>query len=201
MPLALLALAGGLIEDGYEVILVDGCLYEVEDAHARVLEACEGALFYGTTGIDGLKCSQAVRSRYPDLPSIIGGWFAGSSPELTLRSGAYDAVAIGQGELLVRDLAAAISSGEDLESVASLALLRDGQLVRTAPRPAVTWDQIPRMAWNLLRVGDWRDPQSREPDRGTVGKGGGLGRPPIRDRLLFELWLPIALHFLLFARL
>ena len=48
-PLALLTIAGGPVRDGYEVVLVDGALYSQEEAHRRVLEACDGALLYATT--------------------------------------------------------------------------------------------------------------------------------------------------------
>ncbi len=121
-PLALLTIAGGPVREGYEVVLVDGALYSQAEAHLRVLEACDGALLYATTGIlgyqvaDGFLCSRKVKSRYPELPAFIGGWFASSAPELQLETGLYDAVAIGQGELTFEDIVAAVACGEPLRS-------------------------------------------------------------------------------------
>jgi hypothetical protein len=50
LPLSVLALAGGPLADGFEVVLIDGNLGTLESAHARVLEACQGALVFGCTG-------------------------------------------------------------------------------------------------------------------------------------------------------
>ncbi|MBL8765497.1 MAG: hypothetical protein JNM07_14690, partial [Phycisphaerae bacterium] len=51
LPLEMLTISAWPIQDGYEVVIVDGSLYPPEEAHRRVLEACEGALLYATTGI------------------------------------------------------------------------------------------------------------------------------------------------------
>jgi len=44
LPLPLLAIAGGPRRDGFEVIIVDGNLHPEKEAHAQVVEACEGAV-------------------------------------------------------------------------------------------------------------------------------------------------------------
>lgn len=99
LPLSLLTIAAWPLADGYEIVLIDGNLYAQQDAHRRVVEACEGALIYATTGIlgyqvaDGYLCSQKVKARHPKIASIIGGWFASTMPELQLASGLYDAIA------------------------------------------------------------------------------------------------------------
>lgn len=167
LPLALLSIAGGPIADGYEVVLIDGTRYPAEEAHRRVLEACEGALLYATTGIlgyqvtDGLHCSRKVRARFPTLLSFIGGWFASVAPELQLRTGLYDAVALGQGEVLFRELVRAVDAGASLESVAGLALLRGGAIVRTAPRSVVSWSELAPTPWHLVDFELYREPQLR----------------------------------------
>src|SRR5262249_61932957 len=57
LPMPLLAIAAWPLADGYDVVVVDGSLYPQEEAHRRVLEHCEGALLYGTTGILGWQVS------------------------------------------------------------------------------------------------------------------------------------------------
>src|SRR5436189_1567732 len=90
LPLEMLTIAAWPLQDGYEIVIIDGSITTPEKAHAQVLEACEGALLYATTGIlgymvfDGLQCSRKVRARYPNLPSFIGGWFASVRPDLQL---------------------------------------------------------------------------------------------------------------------
>ena len=165
LPLSLLTIAAGPALDGFEVVLIDGEVLGPEEGHRRVLEACDGALLYATTGIlgyqvtDGFLCSSAVRGRYPKLPSFIGGWFASTAPELQLATGLYDAVALGQGEQLFRELVAAVHAGEPLESVAGLVLPRDGEHVRTAPRGAIGWERIPPVPWHLFDFEPYRRAQ------------------------------------------
>ena len=165
LPISLLSIAAWPVRDGYEVVLVDGNLYPAEEAHRRVVEACEGAMLYGTTGIlgyqvaDGLHCTQRVKARHPDLPSVIGGWFASVMPELQLASGLYDAVCLGQGEITFRELVQAIDAGTSLDEVAGLAFLRDGQLVRSAPRGVVGWDELLNCPWEILDIEPYRAAQ------------------------------------------
>ena len=92
LPLELLTISAFPVADGYEIEIIDGSLYSPEEAHRRVIEACEGAMMYATTGIlgymvtDGWLCSQQVKARHPELPMFIGGWFATSSKLSTLVS-------------------------------------------------------------------------------------------------------------------
>lgn len=167
LPLEMLTIASYPDADGYEVVIVDGSLYSQAEAHRRVLEACDGALLYATTGIlgfmvtDGFLCTTKVAQRFPKLPRLIGGWFASVRPELQLATGLYDAVALGQGELTFRELVHAVDSGASLESVPGLALWRDGQVVKTEKRGVVGWDEIKNAAWHLLDIEPYRTRQLR----------------------------------------
>ena len=167
LPLPVLTIAAWPERDGYEIAIVDGCLYSQADAHRRVLEACEGALLFGTTGIlsyqvaDAFLCAQAVRARHPVLPMVVGGWFASVAPELQLETGLYDAVVLGQGEITFRELVHAVDAGEPLDAVAGLALLREGRTLRTAPRRVVGWDELLDCPWHLLDFEPYREQQLR----------------------------------------
>ena len=168
LPLEMLTISAFPDRDGYEIVIVDGSLYTQDEAHRRVVEACEGALLYATTGIlgfmvtDGFACSTKVKARFPKLPMIIGGWFASVRPELQLATGLYDAVVLGQGELTFRDVVQAIDAGTPLEQVDGLALWRDGAVVKTAKRGVVGWDQVLNAAWHLIDIGPYRERQLAE---------------------------------------
>jgi radical SAM superfamily enzyme YgiQ (UPF0313 family) len=165
LPLSLLTIAGIPDREGYEVVLIDGNLYPAEEAFQRTVEACEGALLYATTGIlgyqlaDGYLCSQRVKAAHRSLPMFIGGWFASVAPECQLATGLYDAVALGQGEHTFRDLVHAVECGASLESVPGLALLRDGQVVRTPHRTVVGWNELLNCPWHLLDIEPYRQHQ------------------------------------------
>lgn len=181
MPLSCLTIAAYPLKDGYEVVVVDGNLYSQEEAHRRVVEACEGAIVYGTTGIlgyqvaDGFICTQRVKAKHPDLPAVIGGWFASVAPELQLETGLYDAVCLGQGEITFREMLQAYSNGTPLDDVAGLALWRDGQCVRTAHRTVVGWEQLLDVPWHLIDFDVYREQQIRDFDKGLSER---LPRPP-----------------------
>ena len=168
LPIALLSIASWPLADGYEVQIIDGGLYPQAEAHRRVLEACEGALLFGTSAIlgyqvaDGYLCSMKVKARHPGLPLVIGGWFASSAPELVLETGLFDAVALGQGEITFREIVQAIDAGEPLDEIAGLALWRDGQVLRTPTRFAVGWNEIPNVPWQLLDFEPYREQQLRQ---------------------------------------
>ena len=167
LPLEMLTIAAWPLQDGYEIVIVDGSITSPEEAHRRVLEACEGALLYATTGIlgymvyDGLQCTRKVKARYPDLPAFIGGWFASVRPDLHLATGLYDAVVFGQGEITFRDLVQAVDSGADLEKVEGLGLWRDGEVFRTPKRAVVGWDKVANVPWHLLDIEPYRRHQMR----------------------------------------
>jgi radical SAM superfamily enzyme YgiQ (UPF0313 family) len=174
LPLSLLTIAGWPLADGCDVVIVDGNLYAPEEAHRRVLEACEGALLYGSTGIlgyqvaDGYLCAEKVRARHPSVFRIAGGWFASALPEPYVESGLFDAVAIGQGELTFREVVHAVAAGGDLASVAGLALWRDGALVRTPHRDAVGWDRLTPCPWQLIDFEPYRAAQLEASQRRAV---------------------------------
>jgi radical SAM superfamily enzyme YgiQ (UPF0313 family) len=174
LPLEMLSIAAWPLEDGYDVQIIDGSLYSPEEAHRRVVEACEGALLYGTTGIlgyminDGLLCSRAVKQAHPHLPAFIGGWFASVRPALQLETGLYDAVILGQGELTFREIVRAVDCGEPLDDIPGLALWRDGEMQQTDRRGIVGWDKLLNMPWDLIDIDPYRDHQMRANSCGDV---------------------------------
>lgn len=181
LPLEMLAIAGLPLKDGFEIEIVDASLYSEEEAHKRLVAACDGALMYATTGIlgymvvDGYNASKLIKETYPDLPMIAGGWFASVKYDLQLRTGFYDAVVLGQGELTFHDVVRAIDSGEPLDSVPGLALLRDDEIVFTEKRKVVNWDTLPDNPWHLIDIEPYREHQLRAKSHGDYLRMPGPG--------------------------
>ncbi len=167
IPLEMLTIAAYPLQDGYDVEIIDGSLYRGDEGHERFLAACEGAMMVATTGIlgymvtDGWRAMKRVKQSYPDLPAVIGGWFASVRPDLQLETGMYEAVVLGQGELTFRDVVAAIDAGEPLDDVQGLALWRDGAVYKTDPRPIAGWDQILKVPYHLIDIEPYREHQMR----------------------------------------
>jgi len=170
---------------GHDIVLIDGSLYDQEDAHRRVLQACDGATIFATTGIlgfmvsDGYTCAEKVRARHPDVKRFAGGWFASVMPQLYLKDGTFDAVAKGQGELTFNDMVEAVDSGADLAGVAGLALWRDGALLDTEHRAVVGFDKLPDPAWDLIDFAPYREGQMRAD---SVNHHVRMPGPPWRGR-------------------
>jgi len=169
LPLEMLQIGAWPDADGYEVVIIDGSLYDQDTAHRMVVEACEGAMLYGVTGIlgfmvkDGALCSAKVRAAHPNIKIVAGGWFASVRPDLFLRTGVYDGVIRGQGEIAFRELVEATASGEPWDDIKSLALWRDGEMIENPKQPVAGWDSLPDAAWHLLDVEPYRARQM-QPD-------------------------------------
>jgi radical SAM superfamily enzyme YgiQ (UPF0313 family) len=162
IPLEMMHIASLPLQEGHEVVLIDGSLYDQAEAHRRVVEACEGASIFGTTGIlgwmvsDAYTCAQKVRARHPGVRTIAGGWFASVMPHLYLQRGVFDAVARGQGELTFRDFVRAVGAAAPLEQVEGLALWRDGAVQDTPHRSVVGFNELPDPAWHLIDFAPYR---------------------------------------------
>jgi len=175
LPLECLSIAAYADKDGYEVVIIDGSLLHQAEAHRRVVEACEGALLYATTGIlgfmvkDALQCTQKVAAAYPDLKRFIGGWFASVRPDLQLDSGLYDGVVVGQGELAFRELVEAVACGEPIDELNSLVVKREGEILVNQKHPVVGWDKLLDMPWHLIEdIAPYRDHQLRADSHGDI---------------------------------
>ncbi len=167
LPLEMLTISGYPLQDGYQIEIVDGSLYRGDAGHRRLLEECEGAMLVATTGIlgymvnDGYQAMGKVKAKFPDLPAVIGGWFASVRPDLQLETGYYEAVILGQGELTFRDVVRAIDAGEPLDTIPGLALMRDGEVIKTERRAVAGWDEIPDVPWHLLDIEPYKEHQMR----------------------------------------
>ena len=168
LPLEMLHVGAIPDREGYEVVIIDANLYPQDVAHRMAVDACEGALIFGTTSImgymvwDGHLAAEKVKATHPGIRIIAGGWFPSCSPELFLETGVYDAVCLGQGELTFWDFIQATESGEPYDSVDGLALWRDGAVQKTGHRTVVGWDRLTdRAAWHLIDIEPYRERQMR----------------------------------------
>ncbi len=154
LPLELLQIAALPDQAGYEVHIVDAMVHE--DYIERLSELCEGALLLACSCIlgfqvaHGARVAKVLRGKFPDLPIIWGGWFPSALPERFLEEGVADAVGLGQGEFTFWEVVQALDAGEPLDDVDGLALMRDGEIIRTNKRRIVGFDDIPDVPWHLI---------------------------------------------------
>ncbi len=155
VPLAILAVAAPLHDDGYEMILIDERLHDSPEQ--AVLEAAEGALCVGISTITGYQLkrtihfSKMLKERYPGMPVIWGGYHPSLLPEQCAAEPYVDAVVKGQGERTFQELVARMEAGEGFEGVAGT-VHRDaaGEVVVNPERPMDDINKFPRAPYELL---------------------------------------------------
>jgi|GEM_PF-133924 len=86
-----------------------------------------------------LRLARLARQLDPNLFIVAGGPHATHLAEHVLsRNPSVDAVALGEGEETMRELARTLEAGGNLQGVAGLAYREGGGIVQTAPRPVVS---------------------------------------------------------------
>lgn len=167
MPLALLAIGSALDEQFYEVIIIDGRVDE--NPLQQVIEHAKDALCFGVTSLtgnplrDALNVTQSVRSKYPNLPIIWGGWHTSLFPEATLRDEpAIDITVQGQGESTFREIVACLESGADMNKVQGITY-RDssGAIVKNMGRPLEDMNFLPKVNYELIDVEKYFEKKKR----------------------------------------
>lgn len=97
---------------------------------------------------------RTVKAQVDDarIVHVAGGVHASAEPEATLRGG-FDLVAIGEGELLVRDLVNDLRNGGDGRGVAGIASLANDVLRRNGRAERIVLDDFPPFAPTHERFG------------------------------------------------
>lgn len=87
---------------------------------------------------------------YSDAPIICGGPHATMAPAETLRTGLFDFVCVGEGELATRELVARLANGEPTDRVPNIWTKSDGQIIENKVRPFVSLDALPPKDYDLF---------------------------------------------------
>jgi radical SAM superfamily enzyme YgiQ (UPF0313 family) len=108
-------------------------------------------------GEEAVSCAECLRlarlAKSLGAKVIAGGCFFGHVAPQVLKTGFVDVVAHGEGENTIVELAHALreNSAAALAAVAGISFMRDGEVVRTKPRPLIkNLDDLPMPAWDLL---------------------------------------------------
>ncbi|HTZ11359.1 MAG TPA: radical SAM protein [Candidatus Margulisiibacteriota bacterium] len=99
-----------------------------------------------------LENARVLRSRYREVPIILGGAYPSSLPELALEKTYIDAVAMGEAEITMLELAQRLEKGPDIFSgVEGIAYKEEGRIIFNKVRPLIKdLDSLPFPAYHLL---------------------------------------------------
>ena len=152
-PLGILAVSTPLLRAGYEVKIVDSTitpqfqqrvLREVEDALCLCVSLVTGPMIRET-----VQMARAVKSLYPNLPIVLGGWHPSLLPDQTLAAEFVDAVVVGQGEDALLEVVQHLEAGESLKGIAGVGYKQDGRIAFNPARPLKPLAEMPPKAYHL----------------------------------------------------
>jgi anaerobic magnesium-protoporphyrin IX monomethyl ester cyclase len=96
--------------------------------------------------------SHALKTRYPNLTVVWGGYFPSMHSETSLRSRYVDYVIQGQGERTLLELLTVLERGGSLSDVDGLCYLEDGTFKRNRPRALTDPNELPHFPYHRLRM-------------------------------------------------
>ena len=151
-PLGILQVAAMFEKAGHPVHALDFSVMPMDGRLQRAISKYDPAFIgFSCTAPCLPNVQQMVREiRDMGCEAVImcGGYDATSRPEVYLRRGLADVVVVGEGEASAPELAA---KWPHIDDIAGLAFLRNGELVRTAPRERdLDLDALPYPARHLL---------------------------------------------------
>jgi anaerobic magnesium-protoporphyrin IX monomethyl ester cyclase len=155
IPLQFVYLAGAARAGGHDCEIYDAMSLDVgHEAIGRKLDEAKADVVcvssITATFPDALEVSRAAKAR--GAITVMGGVHPTFMYGEFLPEGGVDYVVVGEGEATLPELLSCLAAGEDPARVPGLAFMRDGKLVRTAPRGRLAaLDPLP-MAFDLL---DW----------------------------------------------
>ncbi len=152
-PLCILALAAPLLNDGFEVVMIDAAIDA--DASQRILRECCDALCLGISVLTGpmitsaLHVARMVKSALPNFPVIFGGWHPTLTAAQTLENSLVDVVVRGPGDLTLLEIAQRYRMGEGLDGVAGLSYKHGGTIIHNLERSVTHLMDLPAPAFHL----------------------------------------------------
>ena len=153
-PLSLMALAGPLRAEGWDVQIFDNRVDP--DCNRLVLDSLADSVCLGISAMtgfqikDGLKMAALVREKYPEKLIIWGGYHPSSLPEQTAEHPLVDAVVRGQGEVTFGEIVNSLEAGGNLAGIDGITWQRDGEVVSEADRPLTDPNEFPHMAYDSV---------------------------------------------------
>ncbi|MGB2986214.1 MAG: radical SAM protein [Phycisphaerae bacterium] len=156
-PLGLLYIAAVLIENGYDVHILDA------EADPHTMDEILGAVETYDPAVVGITCltptappsvmlGQQTRKTHPQRTVVMGNVHAHVFAEALLRLGACDFIVHGDGEFVFLDLLRCLEAGGDPASVTGVSFLCENHYVNVPPPPLPRdLDVIPPPARHLVK--------------------------------------------------
>ena len=150
VPLGVLSIATYLKEHGHTVRVVDRSFVK-ESAEKTVAAFAPDVVCVSLISVrlfdDAIRISAAAKKS--GLPVIWGGMIPSDYYEVCLKAGYADYISMGEGEINILNLLAALESGGDVSRVKGIAYMKDGAPYKTEPQPVADLAELPVIDFTL----------------------------------------------------
>ncbi len=154
-------IAAILEKEGYQVSIWDRNVNR-EDS-GKVLNKLQPdiigiSVMTGRCILDAIELSQKVKTLYPEIPIIWGGYHPTLLPDQTLTEDYIDYIVYGEGEYTMLDLAKSIERNSPIEEVKGIYYKKGSKILATPLRPLIKdLDELPFPAWHLFDMKKYID--------------------------------------------
>lgn len=147
---------GASIHHQWEYVIVDGNMernpWKKIEAY---LESGEFA-YFASTVMPGPQLEQAIpftkkiKSLYPEVKTIWGGYFASNQYKVSIESGFVDYIVNGLGDLAFPALLAALDQGKPLDQIKNLIYKKGNKIIKTPKDSILDYDTLPDLPYDYL---------------------------------------------------
>ncbi|MFQ5671702.1 MAG: B12-binding domain-containing radical SAM protein [Nitrospinales bacterium] len=157
MPLGLIAVGSVLKREGYDIRILDLRLSSDPDADLKntLAEFAPDVVGIGLMTVESdyaFAAARQVKSLKPNVTLIFGGPHCAHEPQFILHDPNVDLMVVGEAELTVVELLAALRDKKELSGIKGIAFKKDGQYVKTAAREKITDLDSLDQNYDLLEV-------------------------------------------------
>lgn len=146
---------GASIHEKYEYVFVDGNLEK--DPWAKIIGYIQkGYNVFGCTVMPGPQLKEAIpfskriKSNYPDVIIIWGGYFPSNQFKSVINSGFVDFIINGPGDETFPRLLQAIESKNSWGKISNLVFKEGDQIIKSLQAPLGDQDKLPQLPYDLL---------------------------------------------------
>ena len=160
-PLGLGYIASVLEENGYGVEILD-CIAQqiILDSLGKQVESRKPDII-GITCLTpmaprSMEAARVAKEAVPNSIVVLGGAHPSVLPAETLQDNSVDIAVVGEGEHTMLELVRCIEAKGNLEKVPGVVFRKNGELIKTLPRPLSDLDLLPLPARHLLPMKRYR---------------------------------------------
>jgi anaerobic magnesium-protoporphyrin IX monomethyl ester cyclase len=154
IPMGGLFLSEALLNEGYDVKILDDTLDNVVDSLRRM--SSHKTIAFGISTLSGTQLKNSImlakilRKEFPHIPIIWGGAHVTALPKQTLESEWADYVVWGEGELSIIHLLNAIRNGTDVSSIKGIGYKKSGQCFLTENAGYTPLNRLFQLPYHLI---------------------------------------------------